>query len=1122
MIATATRHNERIPSRQPSRRDGSPGRRVVLALSALLLLGWLLSPAHAEYLPVDLGAACNAYNDAFNASFDPPVPGGLYTYYDDPVVAYNGVPFDINLPSDPPAYNIVSTPIHETAVVSFPIPAANLKSIYFLGVGTWLADYLGHQHLWCDDPGHVWFRVRYEDGSSEDLFPVNVETGLAEWSDILRADGAVATFEAMPIGYVHMYRLSLQDKVATGLELHDNCADPAGQFIVLAMTAETRDTDDVVFSDDFTGTTIDPSKWRVFCRHNYPQFDGSEPWWLYTFWEQDDSLQLRVTHQNLVWVVARSLERFTEACTSYEVDVWQDDVSGWQDWPIIFTTPYGEFGYYNAGGGWTAKWTSGGGENRAAANVFPEAAQPWVHYRLRVSREANQLCWYLDNGDGSGYRLVHSTDDFSFPYVRRGHLIDTAEPIYHIWLASTDLGVTHWDNVAVRGRLQPLREAILFVSDRSGNRDIWMMEADGSNPQQLTANPGVDDMPVPSPPSFFPSESAIAYVSDEGNPVAPPGELPNTAIWVMKPDGSGKRRLTSEETAYCSQPQWSDEACHIVYVKKLDGETPELWRVNVLTGTDQRLTNVGVTHKNPEWCGGYQIVYDKDTGGGGWWELFAVDPNGANPSPLATSHHSISPASSHGGSRPYGGSPTHELAYVRVLTSTSQVRAVRADGSNDRLIHDNSAIAYDGWGQAAWSPDDALLAASIYPSRHPGATEFESFVQIVDPITGAEIYQTTEGRNAFALESSLYNDVTFSAGDRVWNEDGSRLVFMSDRDGDWEIYAMAPDGTGQVNLTEHHGWDGSPCWIALPGEPTGVVQAEIDIKPGSERNPVNPKSQGVLPVAVFSSSTFDATDVDPSTVLLAGAPVAQNPDDGGWMMHEGDENGDGLIDVRLHFETEDIDVELLVDGEYAILTGITFGGIEFMGSDNVTIVPKDLANDHWALEEIAECIEGEIVQGYPDGSYLPEVKVSRAQMAAFVSRAHAGGDNAVPEGPEEATFPDVPTGHWAYDYVEYASANAIVTGYSGGTYQPSWIVNRGQMAVFIARAEDWVSLDDDLATAPELFLDVPAGYWAGKAIEACVSHGVVQGYSDGSYRPTAAVTRDQMAVYIARAFELAT
>ena len=55
---------------------------------------------------------------------------------------------------------------------------------------------------------------------------------------------------------------------------------------------------------------------------------------------------------------------------------------------------------------------------------------------------------------------------------------------------------------------------------------------------------------------------------------------------------------------------------------------------------------------------------------------------------------------------------------------------------------------------------------------------------------------------------------------------------------------------------------------------------------------------------------------------------------------------------------------------------------------------------------------------------------------------------------------------------------------------------------------------------PALFIDVPAGFWAGTAIEACVDNAVVNGYPDGLYRPYADVTRDQMAVYIARAFGL--
>ena len=95
-----------------------------------------------------------------------------------------------------------------------------------------------------------------------------------------------------------------------------------------------------------------------------------------------------------------------------------------------------------------------------------------------------------------------------------------------------------------------------------------------------------------------------------------------------------------------------------------------------------------------------------------------------------------------------------------------------------------------------------------------------------------------------------------------------------------------------------------------------------------------------------------------------------------------------------------------------------------------------------------------------------------------------------------------------------------MTGYPNGYYRPEYEVSRDQMAVFMARAKGWVAIDDDMATAPELFPDVPAGHWAGTAIEGCVDNGVVSGYPDGLYRPAAQVTRGQMAVYVARAFEL--
>lgn len=178
----------------------------------------------------------------------------------------------------------------------------------------------------------------------------------------------------------------------------------------------------------------------------------------------------------------------------------------------------------------------------------------------------------------------------------------------------------------------------------------------------------------------------------------------------------------------------------------------------------------------------------------------------------------------------------------------------------------------------------------------------------------------------------------------------------------------------------------------------------------------------------------------------------------------------------------------------------------------------DVASDHWAFGEIGDCVDAGIVYGYRDGLYHPDDPVTRDQMAVFVSRAMAGGDENVPAGGGAATFADVPIGHWAYEYIDYAVTHGVVQGYADGLYRPERDVDRGQMAVYVARAMEWVSISDDMATAPELFPDVPAGFWAGSAIEECLANGVVEGYDDGLYRPSATVTRDQMAAYVARAF----
>jgi len=193
----------------------------------------------------------------------------------------------------------------------------------------------------------------------------------------------------------------------------------------------------------------------------------------------------------------------------------------------------------------------------------------------------------------------------------------------------------------------------------------------------------------------------------------------------------------------------------------------------------------------------------------------------------------------------------------------------------------------------------------------------------------------------------------------------------------------------------------------------------------------------------------------------------------------------------------------------------------------------DVAADNWAYGEIMACAAAGIVAGYPGGRYEPGWGVTRAQMAAYISRALAGGEQNVPEGPAEPTFGDVAADHWAYRHVEYCLTNGIVQGYWDG-YHPGEVLNRAQTAVFIARSMATPTGEAGLAgydpPAAPTFPDVPnIGYgtrglhpfWAYKHIEYCVENGVVQGYADGCYRPEHTATRDQTAVCIARAFALA-
>ncbi|MDP3697590.1 MAG: hypothetical protein Q8R55_06290 [Candidatus Taylorbacteria bacterium] len=114
------------------------------------------------------------------------------------------------------------------------------------------------------------------------------------------------------------------------------------------------------------------------------------------------------------------------------------------------------------------------------------------------------------------------------------------------------------------------------------------------------------------------------------------------------------------------------------------------------------------------------------------------------------------------------------------------------------------------------------------------------------------------------------------------------------------------------------------------------VVATIDIKPGSYPNSINPGSNGNVPVAIFSTSEFDATTLDPLTVELAGAPVELKRN-GTPQYSFRDVNNDGLVDIVVHIRTEAL--QLTETDELANFIGYTSDNTEVIGSDAVRVVP---------------------------------------------------------------------------------------------------------------------------------------------------------------------------------------